>query len=183
MKKSILLVALLISDRLSAEPILRPDSISLLSGSYLGFVSLGQEKNFFKGELLQYSQDLRLGYVPRSLGGRELLSVSTRARLVFDVFEPFQEYTIRPYMGAGAIFALDEATFVILPKQYPRRYYPPTGLLFTPSLGVATKRGVHEVFFEVASLDKYIEYKSRNQRELSYRDIMTWGFGYRRYYE
>lgn len=157
---------------------------SVHSGSYLGFVSLGLEKEIWRGESAAFALDARGGYVPAAIGGRDLFSLSSRARFTLSGLPPLAEhYTLRPYASAGLIYAVDNATFVVLPKQYPRRYYPPTGLYASPALGIGLKRGRHEIFFEVASLDKYIEYRSRNTRHLGYRDIVTWGFGYRRHTE
>jgi hypothetical protein len=145
-------------------------------GGYLGFISLGlglsNDDRTYRGEAL-------LGYVPTFLGGEELWSLAVRGDIVF---ASLYDNKLKLYGGTGLIGSFDKDTFILLPKQYPAGYYPSTGIFVAPYIGSEWSIGDNSaVSFEVTTLDFYLELYVRNPDYLAFRDIVTYGVGYKFY--
>lgn len=146
------------------------------TGSYLGFAAVGlglatQDKS--------YTTHAVLGYVPALIGGEDLWSLTLRGEASLATWK---DEKIRLYGGGGFIASFDADTFVVLPAKYPAGYYPSTGLFFTPYIGTEWMVGRNSsMYFEVASLDFYLELFMRNPDYLKIQDIATYGVGYRYY--
>ena len=122
------------------KPFYVPDTVVMQTAGYLGALSVGAGYQVTS----RYSLDIGFGYTPKSLGGKAIRSISVKNS--FDllpwVTQSAPEWSFN--LGLGALFGLDRDLFFILPKQYPRYYYPPTalrGLLFG-SFGYTFDSGV-----------------------------------------
>lgn len=149
-------------------------SFTMQTGAYNGVIGLGIGKHFES-----YKTEILLGHVPQFMDVRDLWNlswknhVSSRPRII--------DYSsISFYGGINTIAALgNKKTYIFLPDQYPDGYYPPTGLRVAPYAGFETRRGNFSTFFEVTSLDLYLETYVRSNFNMDISEVVTYGFGVR----
>lgn len=151
---------------------LLPDYIVTQTGGYVGFTTLGVGYDINK----HYQTDIVLGYVPALVGGENLWSLTWKNSMKLKT-----HYGITPYVGASLLYSFDRSTFVKLPDRYPRKYYPPTGLRVAPYMGLQYKNKKHALFFELTSLDHYLEAYIRSDGALHLKEVVTYGVGYKRF--
>lgn len=125
MKKmvTILLVFIIIPFASAQEKksFLRPDHAKLQFAGNIGFLSGGAGYAFAKqkGEV-----DLMLGYLPESIGGVDIITLTLKAG-----YYPWQvnlsdSYTYEPvYAGAYLSYSFGSEYYTTLPEQYPSGYY------------------------------------------------------------
>ena len=142
-----------------------PDYVVSETGGYVGFYSIGIGYTYF--DLFNY--ELIYGYVPDIIGGEELELVTLRYYV--------ESYGVR--LGLGGVFSLrDNDTFNRLPSQYPKGYYPATGMYSTLFLGYEHDIDNRlKVFAEITTLDYYLEAASRSGGYLELYELGTYGLG------
>jgi hypothetical protein len=145
------------------------------TGSFMGLLSTGAG---IEHGAMQYS--LSAGYTPEALAGETLLGITPRTDIGTELTA--EDFKARLFVGTGILFSLDKSTFVVLPKKYPRGYYPSTGMLFGPYWGMEIKKKQHGFFIEGTTTDFYIELYLHNRSMLSITDVCTWGVGYKYYF-
>lgn len=134
--------------------------VSSSVGGYQGMLGVGG--GYDLGNL---SSSATLGYTESKI---DIYSLNLR------VEAKTQSYTLNPVVGLTAIASLDKnTTFIVLPSQYPKRYYPATGLYWAPSVGVEYRTGQFSYRAELATLDYYVELYYRGQGYVSLSDITT----------
>jgi hypothetical protein len=143
-------------------------------GSFSGFTAtgLGLESGFSN-----VRWDNIIGYTPAFIAGQYLLSATTKLTLL----TPGSLFYTRPYLGLGMVVSLaDDDTFYTLPEQYPNKYYPPTGYLFMPYMGLDVKFSRNfAAYIEAATLDYYAEAWYRSEGKLNFSEMVSLGFGLR----
>ena len=148
-----------------------PDRVVSQYGGFIGYLSLGVEYNLNE----RYSTSMIGGYVPEAIGGEDLWSIAWKNNLNLTNDTPYV-----PYVGAGLVYSLDKDTYVTLPSQYPEGYYTPTAYYFIFYTGLNVQiEGRHSLYFELSTLDYYLEVKGRDLYRVSWQDICTWGIGYK----
>jgi hypothetical protein len=143
------------------------DEVVIQTGSFDGYLTGGYSKSLTKG----WYVDSLYGFTPDPSGAIHSFTFKLRG-----VHRCRHDVCIGG--GAKAIMTFDKDTYIILPKKYPRRYYPPTGLFFSPffTLNTKTKKGLTG-YIEISTLDYYMESFARNIEGSDIRDYMTWGAG------
>jgi hypothetical protein len=139
-------------------------------GGYVGLLTSGVGYDINHA----YQTEAILGYTPWIVGGKDLFSLAWKNSLKFQKFNGFT-----PYIGINLLYSFDNNTFVEQPSKYPANYYPPTGLRLAPYIGLQYKEDKHAVYFELTSLDHYLETYVRSDNQLQLHEITTYGFGYR----
>lgn len=167
MKK--ILISLLIASKAYADD----NYIISQAGGYVGLLSAGV------GTTLNcYDTSVVVGHVPPFIGGEELWQLTWKNSLKYSIELNGIRYT-PIYGGANLLLSFDKDTFWLLPKHYPKGYYPPTGIHLAPSIGTEIKSNKHSLFIELTTLDFYAEAYVRNPTYLSLQDIITYGIGYK----
>jgi hypothetical protein len=93
-------------------------------------------------------------------------------------------YRLNPFISLSAIVSLDRnKTFLFLPSQYPRGYYPSTGVYWAPSAGAEYRDGQFGYRAEIVTLDYYVELYYRGKGYVGVSDITTPMFSLRYYFE
>ena len=144
-----------------------PDSIVTQTGGYTGLATIGVGYDIGK----YYRTDVIAGYVPEIVGGEDLWSLSWK-----NTFVAPKMGRIEPYLGLNLLYSFDDDTYVTLPEQYPRGYYPTTALRTAAYIGVSDLSGLYA---ELTTLDHYMEAYVRSDGELNYWEIGTYAIGYR----
>ncbi len=164
---------------LCATPARSETYVTSQTGGYAGFTSLGLGSTFFDGA---YNTAGLVGYVPEFIGGENLWSLTLKNDLRWTTSVGSFDYT-PIYGGFNLILSFDRDTFWKLPGKYPENYYPPSGLFYAPMVGTELRYGKHSAYFELTSLDYYLEAYVRNSDYLTLADIFTYGVGYKYYLE
>lgn len=149
-----------------------PDYTVGQSAGYVGLLAggVGYQVND------RHSVDLLLGYTPQIVAGEESvwsLAIKNSLRIAYPI-----------YVGLNILYAFDEeddsGTFVELPSKYPRRYYASTAIRTALYLGMDVVYEGHLFYFEVTSLDLYMETYLRSDLELDLKEVSTWSIGIKR---
>ena len=143
-------------------------------GSFSGFTGwgLGLDSKFHN-----VRWDNIIGYTPALIADEDLLSITTK----LTVLSPGSLLGIRPYVGLGVVASLlDNDTFYTLPERYPNKYYPPTGYMFMPYIGLDFNFSRNlTAYIEAATLDYYLEAGYRSREKLNFKEVTSIGFGLR----
>ena len=76
----------------------------------------------------------------------------------------------------------DADTYVTLPEQYPRGYYPATGYYFIPYGGLEVGNWQNiSLYAELSTLDYHTEMIFRGKNKIPVEELVSWGFGVRLY--
>lgn len=155
-----------------------PDLIISQTAGYVGYVSLGAGYFLTK----RWETDLLFGYVPEFIGGDDIYQISWKNSLHPFGLKRYGDFRYSPiYIGITTIYGLDDDLHVVLPKRYPRGYYPPTALHLAVNLGAEARYHKHGIFIEISALDTGIEAYANNPGFFSLSDITTLAFGYKFY--
>ena len=106
-----------------------PDYLSLQTGGYTGFATLGV------GYKLNNIWDLetQMGYTPYSLGGIDITTFDLKVRWYHSKLILDDNMLLLGYFSSTFLYSNDKDMFVVLPAKYPRKYYDPSAIrwLFT----------------------------------------------------
>lgn len=138
------------------------------SGAYTGMIGSGIGDSY-----KQHEYSGIMSYTPTIItDDNPLMTASFKYKYILS-----NKY-VKPYVHSGILLnLLDNDTFVTLPDQYPDKYYPPTGYYFTVGTGFEIEDTGW--YFEVTTLDYFLEAKARNWNYLKFIDIFDWGIGYK----
>jgi hypothetical protein len=144
-------------------------SLIVASGGYQGFVSAG-----LRHGNQNYGLSVTAGYTPEALAGHHDFIVTPKLDAGFMLNED-----IRAYTSLATIMAVDKhKTFIFLPEQYPKNYYPSSGLFWAPSVGLAFTDGKHTLYGELVTLDYYAEMLYRGNGYIKPYQVATPMLGY-----
>lgn len=140
------------------------------SGSYEGWVTAGIGANLIP----IWSTEMSLGYTPESYGG-------TVVQLNWKNVFGYRFGKWKPYGFHKTLITNQDDTFILLPSQYPEKYYPPTGMY--NSIGVGIEYHLFSdltAYIEVATLDYYMEAYARNPGYFEPHEVSTYGIGFKK---
>ena len=181
---------LMMTDSLSAQKknlkIKPPDYIKLQYAGGTGFVSFGAG---YSSKNQKLEGDLFYGYLPESIGGVRIHSISIKFNWIPVHSVPIKKYQLEPLiMGLLINYSLGKQYFSFDPPNYPYRYYSfPTAihsaLFFGSRAGIKfpTKSIVQGVslYYEIVSFDREIISLLSNPKSLHIPDILTLSLGAR----
>lgn len=137
----------------------------------MGLLSIGYGKTS-----KYFDNSIAIGHTPDPSG--DILSVAGSSAVKTDV--PIFNRKLSPYLGISLVGILnDRDTYIILPKKYPEGYYPPTGIRSSLFTGMQYGNDDVAIFFEVSTLDLYLETYIRSDYNLEIQEISTYGLGWK----
>ena len=163
-----------------------PDHIKLQYAGSIGFLSLGAG---YETGNKKFEFDLYYGYVPESVGGVEIHTLTGKT-----TFLPFKEsdnksVTINPLtLGAYVAYTFGDQYFLFNPEKYPLSYYDyPTALHAGVFLGGRITKNVKKkqlfsrvgLYYELGTTDKEFISYYHNREALKFTDILNVGIGIR----
>ena len=161
-----------------------PDHIKLQYAGSIGFLSLGAG---YETGNKKFEFDLYYGYVPESVGGVEIHTLTGKT-----TFLPFKEstnktVTINPLtLGAYVAYTFGDQYFLFAPEKYPLSYYDyPTALHVGGFIGGritkhAKKKQLFSrigLYYEIGTTDKEFISYYHNREALKFTDILNIGIG------
>lgn len=163
-----------------------PDFVKLQTGGYLGLVTIGTGW-LVADEIVSFSG--YYGFVPRSVGGKDIHSVALRldARARGLCVSPGASW-VWVYAGLGAVFTFGDGFFLTQPPNVPRGYYTrPTAYraLFAvgSELNLLRDEGgpiaSHGAYAELTVLDEYLRVWAFNTESISPLEMLSSTVGYR----
>jgi hypothetical protein len=158
-----------------------PDHLKVQLAGNVGFLSPGLGYAFLDGLL---ESDLFLGWVPRAVGGTDVLSVT--AKLTARPFTvDLREIEWRPLaLAAQLTYTFGDQYFVRPPSRFPGDYYDfPTAIRTGIAVGTAADVavGTHRVgaYVELVAMDVMLKAWAENGRTLGPRDVFSVAVGLR----
>ena len=181
---------LMMTDSLSAQKknfkIKPPDYIKLQYAGGAGFVSVGAG---YSSKNQKLEGDLFYGYVPKSIGGVRIHSISLKFNWIPIHSVEIKKYQVEPLtMGLLINYSFGKQYFSFDPPYYPYRYYSfPTAIHSAIFFGgragikVPTKSFIHRLsfYYEILSFDREIISLVSNPKSLHIPDIVTLSLGTR----
>ena len=161
MNKALMLIALCMNTDIMA------DEVIIQSGSFDGMLSSGYSSEIDENLYV----DLLIGVTPDPSG--TITSSTLKIKQL-----GFRGNGFGIGIGAKLIATADKDTYILLPKKYPRRYYPPTGIYFSPFISMHCELDDESsIYYEVSTLDYYMEAYVRNFESTSISEFITYGIG------
>lgn len=144
-----------------------PHYVPLQFAGNIGFLSTGLGFSSNKGN---YHLDVLYGYVPKSVAGSYIHSVSVKNYLPFGRYPIKRAQALIPYAGLGISIEVSGNAFFTLPSHFPESYYDfPKNLHLLVYGGIRFQhlffdevkwlRGV-EFYGEAGTIDIYLWYKT-----------------------
>lgn len=186
----ITLFLLVMTDSLSAQKknfkIKPPDHIKLQHAGGTGFVSLGAG---YSSKNQKLEGDLYYGYLPKSIGGVRIHSISIKFNWIPIHSVEIEKYQLEPLMmGLLINYSFGKQYFSFDPPNYPYRYYSfPTAIhsavFFGSRAGIKLPATsfIHQLslYYEILSFDREIISLLSNPKSLHIPDILTLTLGAR----
>ena len=145
------------------------------------FQTAGYAGLFVSGVSAHYGRlscDLLIGYVPESVGGEDLWSLTIKPLVSLHRFEILQK-PLSLYAGISFLFSFDNDTFLLPPSEYPDKYYGSTAFMIAYNVGLETRNDDHSMYIEFVSLHHFLRMKMMNWDAIKVSDIVSLGFGYK----
>jgi len=174
---------LLATEKISAQ-IKPPDHIKVQYAGGMGFISIGAGYNTKNKKL---EADLYYGYLPKSIGGVRIHSISAKVIWIPIHSVSIKKYKVEPLM-TGLIFnySFGKQYFSFDPPYYPYSYYSfPTAI--HSALFVGSRIGFDfpantfvrrvSLYYEILSFDREIISLVSNTKSLHITDIVTLSLG------
>ena len=139
------------------------------TGSYEGWMTVGIGANLVP----IWSSEISLGYTPPTYGGTV---IQANWKNIFG----YSFGKLKPYGFHKAMITDSKNTFVQLPDQYPKNYYPPTGIY--NSIGVGIEYYLLSnltTYIEVSTIDYYMEAYARSPNYFEPHEVGTYGLGFK----
>ena len=161
-----------------------PDHIKVQYAGGLGFISIGAGYNT-KNQKLE--GDLYYGYLPKSIGGVSIHSLSGKVTWIPIHSVSIKKYQVEPLMtGLIVNYSFGKQYFSFDPPNYPYRYYSfPTAIHSALFLG--SRIGYNfpaqsyvkriSLYYEILSFDREIISFVSNTKSLKITDIVTLALG------
>ena len=163
---------------------LLPDHVKVQYAGGTGFISVGAG---YSNKNQKLEADLYYGYLPESIGGVRIHSISTKFIWLPVNAVRVKKYVLEPLMtGLVVNYSFGKQYFSFDPSNYPYRYYSfPTAihsaLFFGSRAGVnlPTNSSVHRlsIYYEIVSFDREIISLLSNPKSLHIPDIVTLALG------
>jgi len=161
-----------------------PDHIKIQYAGGMGFISIGAGYSTKKQKL---EGDLYYGYLPESIGGVSIHSISGKVAWIPIHSVSIKKYQVEPLMtGLIVNYNFGKQYFSFDPPYYPYRYYSfPTAIHSALFLGsrigynFPTQSYVKRisVYYEILSFDREILSFVSNTKSLKITDIVTLALG------
>jgi len=155
---------------------LLPDHLNAQFAGGIGFVSVGAG---YETRNHRWHGDFYYGYVPESVGGIEIHSVT--AKLTWAAASSQLRKDVRvDWVTAGVLanYVFGKQYFLFDPDRYPYSYYGfPTAAHIGMSVGSAVYHGRFGLYYELGTTDRFVVSYIRNTHSLSFFDIMHLGIG------
>jgi len=156
-----------------------PDHIKLQYAGGIGFLSIGAGYSNKKDKL---EGDLFYGYLPRSIGGVRINSLSGKFTWIPYHLLVRNKYKLEPLMmGLLINYNFGRQYFGFDPDKYPYRYYSfPTAIntaIFAGSGFDLNKPGRLSFYYEVLCFDRDLLSLVDNPKSLNISDVLTLSFG------
>jgi len=161
-----------------------PDHIKIQYAGGMGFISIGAGYST-KNQKLE--GDLYYGYLPKSIGGIRIHSISGKVTWIPIHSVSIKKYQVEPLMtGLIVNYSFGKQYFSFDPPYYPYRYYSfPTAIHSALFLGsrigynFPTQSYVKRisVYYEILSFDREILSFVSNTKSLKITDIVTLALG------
>lgn len=160
-----------------------PHYVPIQYAGNTGFLSTGAG---FASRKQNYYLDLLYGYVPRSIGGVAIHTVSVKNYFPFGHFEVGSDRSLVPYAGLGLSVEVSGHAFFTQPSHFPDGYYQfPKNLHLLAYGGVRMQhlftdderwlRGV-DLYAEAGTVDVYLWYKTMS-RQIKMTNILSLALG------
>jgi hypothetical protein len=186
----LLFFLLVTSEKISAQKkglkIKLPDHIKVQYAGGIGFISIGAG---YSSKNQKLEGDLYYGYLPKSIGGIRIHSISGKITWIPIHSVSIKKYKVEPLMTGLVInYSFGKQYFSFDPPYYPYRYYSfPTAIHSALFLG---SRIGHDfpsqafvqrisVYYEILSFDREIISFVSNTKSLQVGDIITLSLGVR----
>ena len=186
----LLFFLLVLTEKISAQKkgfkIKPPDHIKVQYAGGMGFISIGAGYNT-KNQKLE--GDLSYGYLPESIGGVSIHSISGKVTWIPINSVSIKKYHVEPLMtGLIVNYNFGKQYFSFDPPNYPYRYYSfPTAIHSALFLG--SRIGFNfpantvvrrlSLYYEILSYDREIISFVSNTKSLQVDDIITLSLGIR----
>ena len=184
----LLFFLLITSEKISAQKkgfkIEPPDHIKVQYAGGIGFISIGAGYSTKNKKL---EGDLYYGYLPKSVGGVSIHSISAKVTWIPIHSVSVKKYKLEPLMtGLIVNYSFGKQYFSFDPPYYPYRYYSfPTAIHSALFLGsrighnFPTQAFVQRisVYYEILSFDREIISLVSNPKSLHITDIVTLSLG------
>lgn len=165
---------------------LLPDHIKIQYAGGTGFISIGVG---YSNKNQKLEADLYYGYLPESIGGVRIHSISTKFIWIPINTVRVKKYMLEPLMtGLVVNYSFGKQYFSFDPPNYPYRYYSfPTaihsalllgsriGFNFPPNAFVSRL----SLYYEILSFDREIISLVSNPKSLHITDIATFSLGFK----
>ena len=161
-----------------------PDHIKIQYAGGMGFISIGAGYSTKKQKL---EGDLYYGYLPESIGGVSIHSISGKVAWIPIHSVSIKKYQVEPLMtGLIVNYNFGKQYFSFDPPYYPYRYYSfPTAIHSALFLGsrigynFPTQSYVKRIslYYEILSFDREIISFVSNTKSLKITDIVTLALG------
>jgi hypothetical protein len=155
---------------------LLPDHLNLQFAGAIGFLSAGvgyETKNH------RLSGDFFYGYVPESLGGITIHSVTAKLTWAAVTRQPRKDLRV-DWLTTSILanYVFGKQYFLFDPDRYPFNYYGfPTAAHVGLSIGSAVYYKKFGVYYEFGTTDRYIMSYIENTSSLFFTDIFNMGVG------
>src|SRR6187399_104395 len=184
----LLFFLLITSEKISAQKkgfkIKPPDHIKVQYAGGMGFISIGAGYSTKNKKL---EGDLYYGYLPKSVGGVSIYSISAKVTWIPVHSVSVKKYELEPLMtGLIVNYSFGKQYFSFDPPYYPYKYYSfPTAIHSAFFLGsrighvFPTHAFVQRisVYYEILSFDREIISLVSNPKSLHITDIVTLSLG------
>jgi hypothetical protein len=158
-----------------------PEYVKVQFAGGIGFLSVGTGYNNKKEKL---EGDLWYGYVPQSVGGVEIHSLSAKVTWHPVKKKEWRSYELRPLsLGALASYTFGKQYFLFSPKNYPYSYYNfPTALHGGVFIGGRLDRKLSSgkklgIYYELGTNDRELVSYGTNLDAISPLDILNLAIG------
>ena len=161
-----------------------PDHMKVQFAGNIGFLSVGAGYLHGNDKL---ETDLYAGFLPRSIGGDHIISLTTKMTYSPWKFAINEEYTVIPFsIGPYLSYSFGSQFDTLLPNEYPKGYYWwATSLRFGAfvggrvqmDLGAQQRVKSFDFYYELGTYDlEFLSYM-QNQKSLQISDIFSLALG------
>ncbi len=139
-----------------------PDYYKIQFAGNTGLLSFGAGYSFFKKK---YETGLFYGYTPKSISGTHIHTIFHKSTYKPVKITLSKNIILTPiFLGLNSCLVIGQNSFIILPEQYPKNYYPPTAIYLAPFIGVGIlKTDIDQkriksldFYFELGTIDRYL---------------------------
>lgn len=157
---------------------LLPDYAKVQYAGGIGYISIGLG---YESKKKKFQGDFMYGYVPESVGGIDIHSVTSKLTWLPVRILHGKKVTINP-ITAGILvnYAFGKQYFLFSPDKYPYNYYNfPTAMHVGIFVGGSMAVKQFGIYYELGSTDKELLSYVGNSKALAFSDILNLAAGFR----